>query len=229
MLNNGNFVFHIIIGVIIGIVFLHYARDPIIKIEEKIVEKFITVEQEKIVKVPVKEKVIQTKIVYIPEKKNTLKKVDKDSLYCLALNIYREANNQSIAGMIAVGRVVINRVNDRRFPDSVCGVIYEGPHVESWKTRGKDVPDGEREYIPLKNRCQFSWYCDGRKDEPVKPNQNTKWQVAEDIAYQILAYDRWKGMLEGATHYHADYVKPSWGSTKTLITKIDNHIFYRWE
>ena len=53
------------------------------------------------------------------------------------------------------------------------------------------------------------------------------WKLAEDIAFKILAYDRWAGMVEGANHYHADYVQPKWRKQMRLVTKIDDHIFYR--
>ena len=83
---------------------------------------------------------------------------------CLALNMYHEARGQGTAGLFAVSAVVLNRVNDKRFPNSVCEVIYQGPTRESWKTRQhKDLPDSKRQYYPIKNKCQFSWYCDGKK------------------------------------------------------------------
>ena len=148
----------------------------------------------------------------------------------MALNIYREANNQSYNGMIAVGRVVMNRVQDNRWPGDPCSVIYEGPVRESWKTK-KDptLADKDRVYNPVRNRCQFSWYCDGKKDELINTDNNIKWKVASAIAYEILAYDKWNGIVEGANHYHADYVKPSWRKQMQLISRIDDHIFYRQE
>ena len=59
----------------------------------------------------------------------------ESSIDCLTKNIYFEAKNQSTAGQLAVALVVMNRVKDKRFPNTVCGVIYEGPTYESWKTR----------------------------------------------------------------------------------------------
>ena len=148
----------------------------------------------------------------------------------MTLNIYRESHNQSIAGQIAVARVVLNRVQDRRYPAKVCDVIYEGPVKESWKTKqDPDLSENERVYYPIRNKCQFSWYCDGKKDELINYEDNIKWKVAQDIAYQILAFNKWAGMIEGATHYHADYVAPTWRKQMRLIGKIDDHIFYRWD
>ena len=151
----------------------------------------------------------------------------RDSTHTNEMRMSREANNQSIAGQIAVGRVVMNRVLDRRYPADTCAVIFEGPVIESWKTRQqKDLPDDQRSYYPRRDRCQFSWYCDGKKDEVINKENNRAWQTAENIAYQILAFDKWKGVLEGATHYHADYVNPKWNKTMKKIVTIDTHIFY---
>lgn len=190
------------------------------------------VEVEKLVEVPkVIEKKVTVKDTRIIYKQSPTKDipVKPDELECMALNIYREAGNQSLAGMIAVGRVVMNRVQDRRFPNTVCDVIYEGPVYESWETKkDKTLPDDKRIYLPIKNRCQFSWYCDGQKDE-VADKTTVRWKTVEDVAYQILAYNRWSGIIEGATHYHADYVTPSWSRIYKLIAKIDDHIFYRAE
>ena len=132
---------------------------------------------------------------------------------CLALNTYHEAKNQSMVGQIAVAEVVMNRVADRRYPNTVCEVVKQGP-----KYKGSDVP--------VRHRCQFSWYCDGKSDIP----KNEKaWKKAQDYAYLVL-YNRIAiDVTEGATHYHATYVKPSWAKTKTRTTRIEKHIFYRWE
>ena len=137
---------------------------------------------------------------------------------CLALNTYHEAKNQSLIGQIATAQVVMNRVEDKRFPNTVCEVVKQGPTRPSWE-------DPKKEY-PIKHRCQFSWYCDGKSDVP----KNEKaWKKAQEYAYLVL-YNRIAiDVTEGATHYHATYVKPSWAKTKTRTTRIESHIFYRWE
>ena len=235
----------LIIGFMAGVVAYYYGGEPRTEIKfvdvERVVEKLVPVERvvvkevvvptvvEKVVvkEVPTTKTVIQTKTVYVPDTKEK-NSVHEDDLYCMALNIYREAANQSLAGMVAVGRVVMNRVNDRRFPGTVCEVIYEGPVKESWKTKqNPNLAEEDRVYYPRKNLCQFSWYCDGKRDEVINTENNIKWQTATDIAYDILAYDRWKGLVEGSTHYHANYVKPTWRKSMTLVAHIDDHIFYR--
>lgn len=233
----------LIIGFISGVVSYYYLGEPRTEVKvvevEKVLERIVPLEREvvKTVEVPkLVEKTVtvikevpttKTRIVYLPQMPKNVK-VDKEEQYCMALNMYRESGNQSVAGMIAVGRVVMNRVSDRRFPGSPCEVIYEGPHTESWKTKGKNVPANKREYHPVRNKCQFSWYCDGKADEVIN-KESVKWKIANDIAYQILAFDRWGGIIEGATHYHADYVSPNWNKTMRLIATIDDHKFYRWD
>ena len=117
---------------------------------------------------------------------------------CLARNIYFEARNEPFAGQFAVAMVTLNRVYDKQFPNSICEVVYQGIHWASGH--------------PKRNRCQFSWYCDGKSDVP----KNEKaWKKAQEYAYLVL-YNRIAiDVTEGATHYHATYVKPSWAKTKT--------------
>lgn len=146
--------------------------------------------------------------------------------YCLAENIYFEARSDSVAGQVAVADVVMNRVYDTRFPNTVCEVVKEGPLRESWKTRGKDVPDEERIYYPVRDRCQFSWWCDG-KAETI--NDNSAWAQAQYIAYSMLYAEKYRGITEGSTHYHAHYVNPKWASTLQYVGSIDSHKFYRWQ
>ena len=132
---------------------------------------------------------------------------------CLALNTYHEAKNQSMVGQIAVAEVVMNRVADSRYPNTICEVVKQGP-----KYKGSDVP--------VRHRCQFSWYCDGKSDIP----KNEKaWKKAQDYAYLVIYNRITIDVTEGATHYHETYVKPSWAKTKTRTTRIESHIFYRWE
>lgn len=132
--------------------------------------------------------------------------------YCLALNIYFESRNSNLADMAGVANVVMNRAKDRRFPDTICGVVTQGIHDESG--------------MPKRNQCQFSWYCDGQSDVPTDTDH---WIEAQMLAYQMIEEKKFVGLTEGATHYHADYVKPYWIKDLQLIGRIGEHIFYRWE
>ena len=134
------------------------------------------------------------------------------ALVCLAMNVYWEARSQSTAGQIAVAQVVINRVNDNRYPENVCSVVTQGV-VHS----GTD--------LPVRHKCQFSWYCDGKKDYP---KDHGAWANSMMVAISVLD-GKTVDMLDGATHYHAVNVYPDWAVTKTRTARIDDHIFYRWE
>jgi len=145
---------------------------------------------------------------------------DQKQITCIADNIYWEARNQNPKGMIAVGLVTMNRVADPRYPNTACEVVHQGPTRPSWKNRSISYP--------VKNRCQFSWYCDG-KAEKVPAADKDVFEIARMIAFKVYhASSRWD-FTNGATHYHADYVTPSWAATKTKTITVGNHIFYRWE
>jgi len=138
--------------------------------------------------------------------------------YCLALNIYHEARGSSLADQAAVADVVLNRVRDRRYPGTVCDVVYQARTRPSWKD--------ETVMIPIRNQCQFSWYCDGRDDTP---KDQDAWINAQQIAFFMILDNKYRGITQGATHYHATYVEPKWARGFNLIGRIGEHIFYRWE
>ena len=152
--------------------------------------------------------------------------VDPRSVECLALNMYHEARNQGSAGLLAVSAVVLNRVKDPKFPSTICEVIEQGPTRESWKTRQTKDPN-DAKFYPIKNRCQFSWYCDGKSDVPKqKETYKRLLTIAESIVYNKLPFI---DITDGAVFYHADYVTPAWAKTKIKTVEIQDHIFYRWE
>ena len=136
-----------------------------------------------------------------------------EAIMCLALNVYHEARDQPFIGQVAVAQVVMNRVYDDRYPDHPCEVVFQGPPY-SWK------PD-----FPVRHRCQFSWYCDGKSD---KVYDEDAYRQALTIAHGVY-YDDLDDFVEGATHYHATYVLPEWAESKTPVVQIGQHMFYRWE
>lgn len=138
--------------------------------------------------------------------------------YCMALNIYYEARGSNLADKAAVSDVVLNRVNDTRYPNTVCEVVKQGKQKPSWK-------DPDR-MVMVRNACQFSWYCDGKPDVP---KDEDRWFEAQMIAWGIIEYEKYRGITEGATHYHATYVSPKWAKDMQLVGRIGAHIFYRWE
>jgi hypothetical protein len=125
------------------------------------------------------------------------------ALLCLTQAVYYEAGYEPLEGRRAVAQVVLNRMRHPAFPKSVCGVVYQ--HNSS----------------PI---CQFTFVCDGSL---LRRPEAGAWKQAEMVARAALA-----GYVEravgAATHYHADYVSPSWAPLLTKISKLGAHIFYRW-
>lgn len=148
---------------------------------------------------------------------------NEPELYCLAMNIYHESRSDNLAGQAAVADVVLNRVNDKRYPSTICEVVKQGPVRESWKTRQTPDPT-DAVFHPVRHRCQFSWWCDGKDDVPHQP---MAWRKAQEIAYHIVNGDLFRGITEGSTHYHATYVDPKWNRSMLEMGRIGEHIFYK--
>jgi len=127
------------------------------------------------------------------------------AIRCLTQAIYYEAALEPTEGQEAVAQVILNRVRDPNYANSVCGVVYEGAE----RVTG----------------CQFSFTCDGSLAQgPVA----WAWNRAARVAERALAgYVATK--VGTATHYHANYVHPWWAPTLNKLTQIGAHIFYRWK
>lgn len=121
-----------------------------------------------------------------------------EQMRCLAGAVYFEARGEPLAGQLAVANVVINRSEDRRFPASYCGVVYQ--------------------------RAQFSFVKNGRM--PRIRTGSKAWSRAKAIA-QIAHKDMWDCEAGDAVYFHAKYVSPSWSRRKVRTAQIDTHIFYR--
>jgi len=133
---------------------------------------------------------------------------ENNQITCLAQNIYFEARSSSFADQVAVADVVMNRVEHRSYPNTICGVVHQG-------------------YKKGRRDCQFSWYCDGKSDNIPNKQTNDAWWDAVDIASDMYFNGTWRGITEGATNYHANYVKPAWRKKLILVGSIGEHIFYR--
>lgn len=130
---------------------------------------------------------------------------------CLAQNIYHEARGESEFGMIAVAYVTMNRVHSPDYPDDVCGVVFQG------KTDGNGNP--------IRHKCQFSWYCDGKSD---RITEEEVFADAKHVAsYVINTYNESTDPTDGATMYHSTGVLPYWADSFEKTAEIENHIFYR--
>tara|TARA_B100000287_G_C20616734_1_gene774302 strand:+ start:208 stop:768 length:561 start_codon:yes stop_codon:yes gene_type:complete len=136
--------------------------------------------------------------------------VDPKQHECLAMNIYFEAAIESTAGKLAVAQVTLNRVKSRRYPNTICSVVKEGQHYASG--------------FPKRDRCQFSWYCDGKHDNP---RETPAWRASQDIAKYVMTTPDLIDITDGSTHYHANYIPaPRWADPRKKTVAIDTHIFY---
>ena len=122
---------------------------------------------------------------------------------CLAEALYHEARGETIPGLVAVAEVILNRVDSRYYPDSVCGVVEQGT-----------------ENAPL---CQFSYKCDGRSDAMTAGEARS---MMEKIAWVMLS-GKPRILTGKATHYHTNAVRPGWASRLVRTARIGDHIFYR--
>ncbi len=129
----------------------------------------------------------------------------ESELKCLATAIYFEARGEPEEGQLAVAQVVLNRVKNPAYPNTICGVVYQN------KSK--------------RNRCQFSFACDGRAD---RISDKAAWTRAEELAKKSVEQQSATFIEEvgSATHYHATYVRPRWAGRMTKTDKIGHHIFY---
>ncbi len=122
---------------------------------------------------------------------------------CLARAIYFEARSETELGQYAVAQVILNRVRDPNYPNSICDVVYQGSD--------------------RMHSCQFSFACDGAPDTP---KSGDAWTEAQKVAANAMNGEDKVQIISTATHYHADYVKPRWSDSLNRLIKIGHHIFY---
>lgn len=132
--------------------------------------------------------------------------VSDKEMWCLATAIYFEARGESYRGQVAVAQVVLNRTKDHRYPDTICGVVFQNQHK--------------------RNACQFSFACDGI---PEVVTERQPWVQAEEIASKVVAGELFLTEVGDATHYHATYVRPAWAPRMTKVTQIGLHVFYKFK
>lgn len=130
--------------------------------------------------------------------------LNQRELGCLARGIYYEARGETQRGQVAVAEVIMNRTRSTAYPNTICGVVYQGSH----RSTG----------------CQFTFTCDGSLNQRPR---GRAWERAQRTAAAVmLGYHR--PMTGGATHYHTTGVNPVWNSGLVETTRIGVHIFYRF-
>lgn len=123
---------------------------------------------------------------------------------CLAEAIYYEARSETRAGQISVAQVIQNRVYSKHFPDSICGVVYQG---------------SER-----RTGCQFSFTCDGSMDRAPK---GKAWKRSKDMADFVLMQSP-RSLVGRSTHYHTTAINPHWSDSLEMTRQVGSHVFYRF-
>ena len=128
---------------------------------------------------------------------------DANELECLTEAIYFEARGEPTDGQIAVAEVILNRVDTKNYPDTICDVVNQG--------------------TGRLHACQFSYTCDGLPEAVTEP---WAWDRAARIASRLMAGAP-RVLTKQATHYHADYVDPYWAKVYPRVAKVGQHLFYR--
>ncbi len=123
---------------------------------------------------------------------------------CLAEAVYFEARGEPEQGQAAVAQVVLNRAKSGLYPANICGVVYQNRH----------------RYMG----CQFSFACEGKS---LRITDDASWQTATRVAHAVVEGRTYLADVGGATHYHADYVKPRWSRRLRKMDVIGRHIFYQ--
>ncbi len=135
----------------------------------------------------------------------SMSKAEKAELHCLASNVYFEARGEQRLGQLAVAMVTMNRVESRRFPNSICRVV--------WQKR------------------QFSWTHDGKSDRPTdKKAWSRAKEVADFIFHKYTDYNAFSNgaqdLTQGALHYYAPKLAaPRWARSKEVTRQIGGHLF----
>jgi spore germination cell wall hydrolase CwlJ-like protein len=123
---------------------------------------------------------------------------------CLAEAVYFESRGEAVRGQMAVAQVVMNRVFSGKYPDTVCGAVYQNKHRHL--------------------ACQFTFACDSNADVIREPEM---WERAKKISKAMLDGQIWLPEVGKSTHYHAYWVRPSWVAEMKKMYKTGVHTFYR--
>jgi len=143
---------------------------------------------------------------YVPTIKRV--KLAEGEKHCLAQAIYHEARGESREGQLAVANVIINRAFSKKYPTTICGVVFQNADKGRYK-------------------CQFTFACDGRSDQGT---ERTAWnrsvKLAETAFHEFQAGERPGVVPDSVLFYHTTAVSPGWGSKYNRVATIGSHIFY---
>lgn len=151
--------------------------------------------------------------------------IDVGQAYCLAINIWHEARSEDIEGQFAVAHATLARVRDKRYPNTICEVVYDS------------VPDPVTPWLPKKHACAFSWHCDGKSDKIVLHYRSGKVNIravktftATAVVALMAMTDEIDDFCEQANfYYNPELANPNWGEIYTETCVIGKHRFLRRE
>jgi len=127
---------------------------------------------------------------------------------CLVQALYFEARSESFIGQLAVANVILQRVSNKYFPNTICKVVKSGRYFKG---------------NPVKNRCAFSYWCDGKSEKMYNNLSYKRAVTVKDLALSGVVVTT----VDKATHYHALYVNPKWAKEMKKLSQIGKHIFYK--
>ena len=143
---------------------------------------------------------------FVPTTKR-VKLADGERL-CLAQAIYHEARGESREGQLAVANVIINRAMSKKYPSTICGVVFQNADKGRYK-------------------CQFTFACDGRSDMGRERSAwNRSIKMAEDAFYEFQRGERPGVVPNSVLFYHTTAVAPKWSHTFNRVAAIGSHVFY---
>jgi spore germination cell wall hydrolase CwlJ-like protein len=143
---------------------------------------------------------------FVPTTKK-VKLADSERM-CLAQAIYHEARGESVDGQMAVANVIINRAFSKKYPTTICGVVFQNADKGKYK-------------------CQFTFACDGRSDMGTERSAwNRSVKMAETAFAEFQQGERPGVIPNGALYYHTTAVAPKWSHTFRRVAAIGSHVFY---
>lgn len=143
---------------------------------------------------------------FVPTTKRV--KLAEGEKLCLAQAIYHEARGESREGQLAVANVIINRAMSKKYPSTICGVVFQNADKGRYK-------------------CQFTFACDGRSDMGRERNAwNRSIKMAEDAFYEFQRGERPGVVPNSVLFYHTTAVAPKWSHTFNRVAAIGSHVFY---
>lgn len=149
--------------------------------------------------------------------------IDVEQAYCLANNIYHEARSESLSGQVQVAHTTVSRVKDKRYPDTICGVVHSAKKDNNGNVK--------------LNKCAFSWYCDEISDEVVLYDNNGTFRHIESKNYHIASmisirvmegHESYNDLCDSSNfYYNPKLASPVWAKIYTRKCEIGGHVFLK--